>query len=43
VERYYREAVIGGPDAFLIVANDFDDFARAVLEKLYRELRISAR
>jgi hypothetical protein len=25
------------------VAQDYDDFARAVLEKLYRELRISAR
>jgi hypothetical protein len=43
VDRYYRESVIGGPDAFLIVAQGYDDFARAVLEKLYRELRISAR
>jgi hypothetical protein len=43
VDNYYRESVIGGPDAFLIVARDYDDFARAVLEKLYRELRISAR
>jgi hypothetical protein len=41
VERYYRESVIGGPGAFLIVAQDFDDFARAVLEKLIRELKIS--
>jgi hypothetical protein len=43
VDRYYRNSVIGGPDAFLIVAQDYDDFARAVLDKLYRELRISAR
>jgi len=43
VENYYRQSVIGGPDAFLIVAHDFDDFARAVLEKLYRDLKISAR
>jgi hypothetical protein len=43
VDNYYRESVIGGPDAFLIVARDYDDFARAVLEKLYRELRISGR
>ena len=43
VDRYYRDSVIGGPDAFLIVAQDYDDFARAVLEKLFRELRISAR
>jgi hypothetical protein len=43
LERYYRDSVIGGPDAFLIVAQDYDDFARAVLEKLIRELKISAR
>jgi len=41
VERYYRDSVIGGPDSFLIAANDFDDFARAILEKLIRELKIS--
>jgi hypothetical protein len=41
LERYYRDAVIGGPDAFLIVAQDFDDFARAVRDKLFRELNIS--
>jgi hypothetical protein len=43
LEHYYRDSVIGGPDAFLIVAQNYDDFARAVLEKLIRELRISAR
>jgi len=41
VDRYYRDSVIGGPGAFLIVARDFEDFARAVLEKLLNELKIS--
>jgi hypothetical protein len=41
LEAYYRSEVIGGPGAFLIPAASFEDFARAVLEKLKRELRIS--
>ena len=36
---YYRDNVISGADAFVIKANDFDDFARAIKEKLVRELR----
>ncbi len=35
---YYREKVISGPDAFLEIANDYDDFARAFLRKLRREI-----
>jgi hypothetical protein len=30
--------VIGGPGAFVIVARDFSDFARAVLAKLQLEI-----
>jgi hypothetical protein len=35
---YYVDHVIGGPDAFLIVAKDFGDFTRAIRQKLLREI-----
>lgn len=35
---HYRDFVIGGPGAFLIVADGFEDFARAIREKLLREI-----
>jgi hypothetical protein len=38
LDMYYREKVILGPDAFLEVATDYDDFARAFLRKLRREI-----
>lgn len=38
LDLYYRDCVIGGPGAFHIVANDFRDFARAVLRKLILEI-----
>jgi hypothetical protein len=38
LDLYYRDCVIGGPRAFLIVANNFEDFARAVLRKLILEI-----
>jgi hypothetical protein len=37
--NYYRDNVIAGPGAFVETARDFEDFARAVKEKLVRELR----
>jgi hypothetical protein len=39
LDRYYAEHVIGGPDAFVMVAEDYDDFARAIRQKLLREIR----
>ncbi|WP_227420441.1 DUF1194 domain-containing protein [Roseitranquillus sediminis] len=36
--RYYDEFVIRGPNAFVIRAADYDDFSRAMREKLIREL-----
>ncbi len=36
--RYYRDKVISGPDAFLEIASDYKDFARAFLRKLRREI-----
>jgi hypothetical protein len=38
LDHYYREKVILGPDAFLEIAIDYDDFARAFLRKLRREI-----
>jgi hypothetical protein len=35
---YYRAGVVGGPNAFLITATDFDDFARAIRIKLVTEI-----
>lgn len=38
LDLYYADCVIGGPGAFLIVANGFDDYARAVQRKLILEI-----
>jgi hypothetical protein len=38
LDRWYEENVVGGPGSFMIVANGFGDFARAVRNKLTREI-----
>jgi hypothetical protein len=38
LDLYYRGCVIGGPGAFLVVARDFKDFARAIRKKLILEI-----
>jgi len=38
LEFYYRSEVIGGPGAFALQASDYEDFARAILRKLLREI-----
>ncbi len=38
LDRYYLEKVIHGPGAFVEIARSYDDFARAFLRKLQREL-----
>ena len=38
LDDYYRRNVIGGPDAFVVVARDTDAFAEAVLRKLLVEI-----
>ena len=35
---YYVAGVVGGPGAFLLTADDFNDFARAIRRKLYFEI-----
>jgi hypothetical protein len=38
LEKYYRNNVIGGPGAFVIVAEDFHSFGQAILKKLIAEI-----
>lgn len=38
LDIYYEDHVIGGPGAFIVVAESFDDFASAVLSKLILEI-----
>ncbi len=38
VDRYYRYNVIGGTGAFVMTAQDYADFAVAILEKLIKEI-----
>lgn len=38
LDQYYRENVIFGPGSFIEKATDFDDFARAIRRKLFREI-----
>ena len=38
LDLYYRECVIGGPGAFIVVAESFEDFAEAIRSKLILEI-----
>ncbi len=38
VDAYYRSSVIGGTGAFVMTANNYEDFAAAMLEKLIKEI-----
>jgi Protein of unknown function (DUF1194) len=38
LDKYYEENVIGGSGSFIIVADNFDQFGRAVRTKLVREI-----
>lgn len=42
LDLYYREAVTGGPGAFVIKAEDRDAFAKAILKKLILEIAAPA-
>jgi hypothetical protein len=43
LDDYYKENVIGGPGAFMIVAKDFDTFADAILRKMILEIAMGSR
>ena len=36
--RYYEKNVVAGPNAFIEIARDFEDYPRAILRKLLREI-----
>ena len=38
IDIYYRNHVIGGPGAFLLVANGMNDFRKMIKLKLLREI-----
>ena len=38
LDRYFRDTVIGGSGAFVMVADDWVDYAAAILEKLIKEI-----
>ena len=38
LEKYYQDNVIGGPGAFVLVAEDFQSFGRAIVKKLIAEI-----
>lgn len=39
--RFYAEQVLHGPGAFMVVADGFDDYERAMTDKLERELSVA--
>lgn len=39
LDYYYRQQLIGGPAAFVMRANDYDDYVRAIRLKLLKEIR----
>jgi hypothetical protein len=38
LERYYQDNVIGGPGAFVLVAENFNSFGRAIIKKMIAEI-----
>ena len=38
LEKYYRDNVMGGPGSFVMVAEDFQSFGRAIVRKLIAEI-----
>ena len=40
LDKYYDYNIIGGPEAFVIKAGDYEDYADAILRKLLREINV---
>jgi hypothetical protein len=38
LEKYYRDNVVGGPGAFVMVAEDFNAFGKAIVKKMIAEI-----
>jgi len=41
LEKYYQENVVGGPAAFVLVAENFHSFGRAIIKKLIAEIALA--
>jgi hypothetical protein len=41
IEKYYRDNVIGGPGSFVVVAEGYESFGRAMVQKLVAEIAAS--
>jgi hypothetical protein len=42
LEKYYQDNVIGGPGAFVLVAENFNSFGRAIIKKLIAEIALNS-
>ena len=42
LEKYYQDNVIGGPGAFVLVAENFNSFGRAIIKKMIAEIAFHA-
>jgi hypothetical protein len=40
LEKYYRDNVIGGPGSFVMAAEDFQSFGRAIVKKMIAEIAV---
>jgi Protein of unknown function (DUF1194) len=40
--EYYKRNVVGGPGAFVIVAQDFESFGQAIINKLIGEVALAS-
>jgi hypothetical protein len=40
LEKYYQDNVIGGPGAFVLVAENFNSFGRAIIKKMIAEIAV---
>jgi hypothetical protein len=41
LEQYYRDNVMGGPGAFVMAAEDFNSFGRAIVKKMIAEIAMA--
>jgi uncharacterized protein DUF1194 len=40
LDKYYQDNVVGGPGAFVLVAENFNSFGRAIIKKLIAEIAV---
>jgi uncharacterized protein DUF1194 len=43
LQKYYQDNVVGGPGSFVMVAESFNSFGRAIIKKLIAEIALSPR